>query len=411
MAGQSVFKNSNYLTFWTGSFVSGMGDSMFLLAMSWMVVRITGSATVLGLLMGAMSLPQILFSVIGGALVDRMDPKRFMIASDAIRLVAMVFLVFFSSHGMPPIWALFVVAVVFGTVDAGFWPAALAFQQSLVAPEQYVQANGFVMVASQTTQIVGPAVAGLLMATGNFGVILVLNAATYGVSIGCLARVTTSHTTSAPPMTDEPASLRRDIAQGIHYMLKTPLLLVTSLAAFIVNACLAAVMLAMPLMAHQLRLGSQGFGFMTAALGIGGAIGAIAFSIIRLRHPTPRMTLAATGLEGVLFLALGMTHHFSLLFTVLCGVGMLEVAVNTIAPSVNQQIIPPAMFGRVISLTIVLMDGAIPLARAASGWSIAHLGLWHVLQGAGVLQVLASAIAFMLPTVRLYSEKTGIRIL
>lgn len=400
-----IFKDKNFVTFWVGSFVSSLGDAMFLLGLSWMVVRTTGSATILGLLMGAMSLPQILFSVLGGALVDRLDPKRFMMASDAVRLVAMVFLVGVSSHGVSPVWALFIVAVVFGIADAGFWPAVLAFQQSLVSPDQYVQANGLVMIASQTTQIAGPALAGLAMATGNFSLILVLNAVTYGISIGCLARVTAGRSANTPLTNEASSSLRRDIAQGIHYMLQTPLLLVTSLAAFVVNACLAAVILALPLLAHQLHFGSRGFGFMTAALGLGGAMGALAFAFVRLRRPTPRMTLAATGLEGLLFIALGLTHQFVLLLVGLCGVGILEVAVNTIAPSVNQQIIPPAMFGRVISLTIVVMDGAIPLARAASGWSIAHLGLWHVLWGAGVLELVASTIAFMLPVIRLYSEK------
>jgi predicted MFS family arabinose efflux permease len=400
-----IFKDKDFVTFWVGSFVSSLGDAMFLVGLSWMVVRMTGSATILGLLLGAMSLPQILFSVLGGALVDRLDPKRFMMASDAVRLVAMVFLVGVSSQGLSPVWALFVVAVVFGTADAGFWPAALAFQQSLVSPDQYVQANGLVMIASQTTQIAGPALAGLAMATGNFSLILVLNAVTYGISLGCLARVTRGRSASTPLTAEASSSLRRDIAQGVHYMLQTPVLLVTSLAAFVVNACLTAVILALPLLAHQLQWGSRGFGFMTAALGLGGAVGAIAFTFVRLRRPTPRMTLAATGLEGLLFIAIGLTHQFVLLLVVLCGVGILEVAVNTIAPSVNQQIIPPAMFGREISLTIVVMDGAVPLARAASGWSIAHLGLWPVLWGAGVLELVASTIAFMLPVIRLYSEK------
>ena len=107
---------------------------MFVLAVSWMVVRSSGSAETLGFLMAAMSLPQILFSLLGGVLIDHLDPKRVMMASDAIRLAAMLFLAAVSSHGIPPVWSLFLVAVIFGTVDSGFWPATLKFKQYLVEP-------------------------------------------------------------------------------------------------------------------------------------------------------------------------------------------------------------------------------------------------------------------------------------
>ena len=236
-----IFKNKNFVTFWMGSFVSGLGDAMFLLALSWMVIRATGSAATLGLLMAAMSVPQILLSLMGGVLIDRLDPKRFMMVSDAVRLAAMLFLVAVSFHGMPPLWSLFVVAVIFGMMDAGFWPAAAKFEQDLVAPDQYVQSNGSLMVASQTTQIVGPALAGVLAATGHFDVIIALNAATYGVSMACLTWVTTAHTMDAPSPAHT-VSVLGDMTEGIRYVLRTPLLVVTSLAAFVVNACLAAVM-------------------------------------------------------------------------------------------------------------------------------------------------------------------------
>lgn len=398
-----IFKDRNFVTFWVGSFVSGLGDAMFLLALSWMVVRATGSSETLGLLMATMSLPQILFSLMGGVLIDRLDPKHFMMASDAVRLAAMLFLVAVSSsQGMPPIWSLFVVALVFGTMDAGFWPAAAKLKQYLVVPDQYVQSNGSLMVASQTTQIIGPALAGMLAASGHFDVIIALNAATYGVSIACLTFVTATEKADAP-VPAHTASVLSGMTQGIRYVLQTPLLVVTSLAAFVVNACLATVMVAIPLLAHQLHVGSQGFGLMMAALGVGGALGAVVFAVIRLRRPTPRMTLFATGLEGVLFIMLGLAQHLALVVLVLGSVGLVEVAVNTIAPSVNQRIIPARVFGRVISVTIVLMSGSEPMAKAASGWIIAQIGVSPVLWWAGALDIAISTVAFFVPVVRTYS--------
>lgn len=101
MSEKSILKEKNFLLFWVGSFLSGLGDSMFLITASWMVVKITRSGTILGILMGTMSLSQMLFSLIGGALVDRTDPKVFMLASGAIRMVAMLFLVIVSFGTIP----------------------------------------------------------------------------------------------------------------------------------------------------------------------------------------------------------------------------------------------------------------------------------------------------------------------
>ncbi len=402
MSEKSILKEKNFLLFWVGSFLSGLGDSMFLITASWMVVKITRSGTILGILMGTMSLSQMLFSLIGGALVDRTDPKVFMLASGAIRMVAMLFLVIVSFGTMPPLWALFVVATVFGTADAIFWPAAMAFKQSQVRPNQYVQANGILMMAWQTTQIIGPALAGILAASGHFDDILVINAAIYGTASACLALIKARR--NETPIHKKSSMLGRDIADAFRYVRRTPLLLVTSLSAFVVNACLAAVMVAIPLVAHELRMGSQGFGFMTAALGTGGALGAIAFSIIRIRRPTPRMTLISTGIEGLLFIMLGLVHHLTLLVVLLCLVGIVEVAVNTIAPSVNQRIIPPSMFGRVISLIIVLMSASEPVAKATSGWIMARVGVAHVLWWAGTLELLVSITTLFIPVVQSYSR-------
>ncbi len=88
---------------------------------------------------------------------------------------------------------------------------------------------------------------------------------------------------------------------------------------------------------------------------------------------------------------------------VLGSVGLVEVAVNTIAPSVNQRIIPARVFGRVISVTIVLMSGSEPMAKAASGWIIAQIGVSPVLWWAGALEIAISTVAFFVPVVRTYS--------
>lgn len=114
----TILRNKNFLSYWSGGLVSALGDAMFLMALNWLVVEKTGSGLILGTIMACISLPQILLVTIGGVVADRLNPKWVMIASDTVRGLVMVFLFVMSPRGLPPIWTLFVMAIVYGCIAA-----------------------------------------------------------------------------------------------------------------------------------------------------------------------------------------------------------------------------------------------------------------------------------------------------
>ncbi|WP_053957951.1 MFS transporter [Sulfobacillus thermosulfidooxidans] len=235
-----LLADRNFRLYLLSGLVSGLGDAMFMLALTWIIVKTTGSSVLLGLLMASMSIPQIVLSMFAGAVVDRLNPRLLMIVSDTVRLVVMVFLFVMSLNGTPPIWSLFAMAVAFGAMDALFWPAASSFEQRLVAPDYYIQASGLVMAVTQGSEIVGPAIAGILIASrGSFTLITIVNALTFLVSALCLVKVQ-SVQGSDEVESGEPRSLWKDMAVGVKYVTGTPLILITSLSAFVLNASVAA---------------------------------------------------------------------------------------------------------------------------------------------------------------------------
>ena len=399
----AVLRNTKFAAYWTAALTSSLGDAIFMVTLSWMAVKSAHSGTLLGLLMGVMSFPPIIFSILGGVWVDRNHPKWLMVGSNGMRMVAIIFLIIAHSSGDPSKWPLFAVALLFGTVDAVFWPAALALKQSLVDQTHLVRSNALLMMAFQGAQIAGPAIAGVLITNGRFTPALGACIGAYSLSTLTLLMLTTSR--SLGPASNS-HSLWNDVRESIQFMRKQPLLAVTSLSALMVNISLAAVMVAIPLLAHSQGYGSRGFGLMTAAMGMGGAIGAIGLLIIPVARPTPRMTLTACGIEGVLFILLAGSHNLWSVVVLLGLVGIVEVAINTIAPSVNQHIIPAAIFGRVISFTIVLMQSGEPVAKALAGWAITRLGVAASLSAAGLLELAVALIAFFMPPVRQYARQS-----
>jgi len=377
---------------------------MFLLALNWMVVEKTGSGFILGAVMACISLPQILRFRVGGVVADRLNPKWVMIASDAVRGLVMAFLLMMSFRGVPPIWTLFVMAIVYGCMDALFFPAQSAFQQRLVSSEQYTQSFGLLMIGFQAAAIAGPVIGGALISKWSYQLVIAVNGLSFVCSILLLLLVKPISINSDEDK--ENLSFLSDIQVGIRYVLKNHLILTTSLGAFLVNASVKATFIAVPFLAKQAHLGAQGFGLMNMGIGIGGALAALFFAFVRIQKPTPRMTFLACFVEGLAFLGLVFVRELWLLTSMMLVIGIMEAVVNTIAPSVNKKIIPPQLIGRVISFMIVLMSGSEPLARAFSGWMIQWSGVTVLLICAGMLEIAVAATGYFMPVVRNYgSEK------
>lgn len=400
----TILKNRNFLSYWSGGLLSGLGDAMFLLALNWMVVEKTGSGLILGTIMACISLPQILLVTIGGVIADRLNPKWVMIASDAVRGLMMAFLLGMSFHGVPPIWTLFVMAIVYGCMDAVFFPAQSAFQQRLVSSEHYTQSFGLLMIGFQAAAIAGPVIGGALISRWSYQLIIAANGLSFVCSILLLLLVKPLPINSDDEERENSPFLS-DIQLGIRYVLKNHLILTTSLSAFLVNACVQATFIAVPFLARQAHLGAQGFGLMNMGIGIGGALAALFFAFIRIQKPTPRMTFLACFVEGFAFLGLVFARELWLLIGTMLVIGIMEAVVNTVAPSVNQKIIPSQLIGRVISFMIVLMSGSEPLARAFSGWMIQWSGVTVLLICTGVLEIAVAVIGYFMPIVRNYASE------
>ena len=394
--GTEIFRNVPFLRYWVSGLISGLGDGIFTVALAWMCAT-AKSGWLYGVLLSAMSLPRIVLSPIGGVFVDRHDPRRVMNVCNMLRALLMGLLLVFSAGGLPPLWALFVMALLFGITDAFYWPAVYACRQRLVKPELYVQSNSLLMIAMKTHEIVGPVLGGVLLVAGGFRMILLLNGLTFLLALVLLYNL------KLEPLEEKGQhkqnTFLEDLKVGMRFVWKSPLILASSISAFFVNAAFGAAMAGLPYLAVQRGLDEQQMGMLFSAMGAGGAAGAILFSLFVLRNPTPRMVQLSALFEGILFVLAGLCGNFWLMLLVLAGIGLMETAINIIAPSVNQAMIPRALFGRVI------MSGGTPLAEAASGWLIDQTSADTVFIGFGVLEMAVAAVALFVPAIRYYKQE------
>jgi len=374
-------------TFWGGQAISNLGSSFTALALPLLVYKLTGSAVNLALSSAAAFLPYLLFGLIIGAWVDRTDRKRLMILADGGQALVVASIPMLAATGHLALWWIYAMGFVGSTLGICFSSAEFAAIPSLVSQDDLVTANGRLQASYQAVSIVGPLLAGLLAAVMPIERVLYIDAASFLLSAGSLSLIRASFNALEQRA---PTSLRRDIAEGLRYVLGHPVLRTISMMMALVNFVDATIGAQLVLFAKQsLRANNAQIGLLFAA-GSGGVIVlSLAAGPLRKHYPFSAVALTALAAGGVATVALAVVRWYPadlLLWALISGVGIL-FNINT--GSLRQAIVPNHMLGRVMSIAGVLAWSAIPVGTLLGGWIIERVGAAApVYAGIGVLQVL-----------------------
>nr|WP_236588232.1 MFS transporter [Tumebacillus amylolyticus] len=400
-----IFKNRNFVWYWLSSVLAGLGDVVLSMALSWMVVELTGSGAMLGAMLAAIGVPRVVLTLFAGVLVDRMNPVKVLIGGEWVRVWTVGGLMLMSFGGRPPVWSLFAAAFLFGCLEAFFWPAASAVQQRMLQPEQYTQGSGLLMIAMKTTAVVGPVFSGMLMDVGDARTVVIGTFVAFLSSLVMLNLIRVPNAvTVGEHFVSKKQSFREDLLTGFRFIWRTPVILATSISAFLANFSSAGALVGLVFLAKAFGAGAGGYGWLLTGIGIGGTVGAVLFSVVTIKRPTPRMTQVTCFLEGLVFLLVAWSGNFMLTVCLIGLIGLTDSAVNVIAPSVNRILIPQALFGRVISTTILLMSSSVPVAQAISGGLIQSFGVHRVMAFGGGLEAVTAVVCFFIPAISLYRQ-------
>ena len=386
----------DFWIFWTGQAISQIGSVLTATALPLLVFKLSGSALDLGLASAATWVPYPLFGLFIGAWVDRVNRKGLMIGLDLARAAVLAVLPALALFGHLPIWWLYLVTFINSTLTVGFAGATNAAIPSLVSPNELLKANGRIQASAPFAGVIGPLLAGLLLARTSLQAVLWCDALTFVASAISLALIRTSFNAVAPQAQPERSSLRRDILDGLRYVLTQPLVRTMALFALLANLAVAVLYPQIVFYAKEVLFASdtQVSQFFTAA-GVGGVVLMLSVGLLRKRLPYGVILLSATALEGVCVLAMIAARLLwvdLLCFGVLFGmVGLFDVAFDTIL----QDIAPNQLLGRVVTFTSVVAIFSVPLSTIVGGAVIDQVN--NVLLVFGILGafLIVLALAFM----------------
>jgi MFS family permease len=359
----------NYRRYIAGQSISLTGTWMQMAAQSWLVLTLTGSATTLGIIVALQTLPVLLLGPYGGVIADRVDKRRLMVLLQIAMGVQALILGVLTVTGAVRLWEIGALAVLLGLNNAFENPARQSFMLEMVGADSLRNAVSLNSVLVNVARVIGPAVAGVLIATVGEGVCFLVNAASFIPVVASLATLDRSAILPSPPSGREPRQLR----EGLSYVRRTPELGVP-LAMMALAGCLAyEFQVTLPVMARQgLHAGATGYGFMTAAMGVGAVIGGL-FVAAKGRTGLPTLVLSATAFGVVLALA-ALAPNLPVELAALALAGAANISFMSTGNSTLQLNALPSMRGRVMSLWFVAFQGSTPIGGPIVGWVMAAAG-------------------------------------
>jgi MFS family permease len=400
----SPLAHRDYRLLLGGMSVSLLGDGLFLVALAWQVYSLSDAPTALASVGIAMTIPTIACLLIGGAVSDRRERRRVMLAADAVRAVLLGTLAVLALSGALQLWHLLVIAVGYGAATAFFNPASDALVPQLLPEDELAQANSLdQLVRPLALRLAGPALGGLLVGSVGTGWAFALDACSFVVSIATLLAMA-----PAPPpgQRSGPAFEARDLKDGLRYVRSNPWIwatLVSAAVAYLLFMGPTEVLLPF-VVKHKLADGARDLGLIFAAGGLGSLACAVAIgqtglprrSIVFMYITWTVATLAVAGYglaEGLWGLMLA-----SVLFNTLETAGTIAWA------TAKQRHVPAALLGRVSSLDWLISIGLLPVSYALAGPVSSAIGVRSTLIGAGVLGAVVTFAPLLIPSVRQVDE-------
>jgi len=367
-----ALRHRDFRLFWIGQLISQIGTWMQSVAQAWLVLELTKSPLQLGLVSALQFTPILLLSPIGGVLSDRFAKRRVLLISQtAMQLQAFVLAALVWS-GRVQYWHVAVLALIYGLGRAIDIPARQSYVTDLVGRKDLANAVALNSVIMNGARIVGPAVAGLLIAAFGVALAFFLN----GISFVAVLVALVAIRTEGRPDTNGRLGIREGVLGALSYAAATPpvafilgLMVVVSLVVLNFNVIV-------PLVARDvLNQGAHGFGLLMSALGAGAVAGAFGVALLRRGEPPLSFLVGSGAMLCAGLVALAAVGHFALAAAVLALLGCCQILFTTGCNTTLQLIAPNELRGRVMGLYTVTFAGMTPFGSLLIGYMAEHQGV------------------------------------
>jgi MFS family permease len=360
----SSLTDRNYRAYFLGSAVSVSGTWMQRVAQDWLVLQLTHSGVALGVAGALQFAPVLVLGAWGGAVIDRVDRRRLLLLTQTLSALLAAVLGLVTATGLVTLWMVYALTLGLGVVTVFDSPARQTFVAEMVGTDKVINAQSLYSTVHNGGRLIGPALAGIVIAWLGVAAAFALNALSFVAMIVALASMDVGALLRVPPTARAPRQIREGLAYlWGHRELRASLILVAVVGVFGQN-----FRVVLPLLAQNTyRGGAQSYGYLTAALGLGAVIGALG-SAARGRSSLRGLLLTCLAFGGTNLLV-AVAPSFVLALAMIAGMGVTNIIFNTVARTLMITGSEPAMRGRVMALYSIVFLGSTPIGGPIVGWA------------------------------------------
>ncbi|MHB8508807.1 MAG: MFS transporter [Candidatus Dormibacteria bacterium] len=385
----SALGNRNYRLFFAGQVVSVSGTWMQSVGQAWLVLKLTNSGAAVGLILALQTLPILFGGAWGGLVADRYDKRRILLITQVSAAVLALTLGVLTLSGVVTVWMVGLLALGLGCVNVVDLPTRQAFVLEMVGRDHLTNAITLNSVVMNAARVVGPALAGLLIATVGIAACFLINAASFLAVIAGLAAMRTAELLPAQPA----GRARGQLVEGLKYIWATPVLRTPLLMMAVIGTFAYEFTVSLPLLSRfTFHAGAQGFGLLSSMMGAGAVVGGL--TTASRGRPSGRRMVAGAGAFGVLILGAAAAPTFAIEMPVMALVGAASIFFAANANSTIQLACAPEMRGRVMALYAVAFLGSTPIGGPIVGWVGQTVNPRASLALGGIATILAAAVAW-----------------
>jgi MFS family permease len=393
----------NFQLFFGGQLISLIGTWMQNVAQAWLVYRLTGSSVLLGAVGFAGQIPIFLFSPLAGIVADRYSRRKIVIATQTASMVLAFALAFLTLSGLIRIWHIFVLSTLLGVVNAFDIPGRQSFMVDMVGKQDLM--NGIALNSSMfnASRVVGPAVAGLLVASIGEGWCFFANAVSYIAVIAGLMRMKVARHEKL----DQPGSPLANVVEGFRFVVDNPAVHALLALLGIVSVTGMPYVVLMPIFADRvLHGGAAALGWLMGCSGVGALTGALLLaSRTNLKGLSRWVAFSALGF-GAGLMAFSLSRVFWLSAALLVIVGFAMMIEGGSSNTLIQSMVPDRLRGRVMAVYSMVFMGLAPIGSLVAGAVAGPLGAPLTLALSGAICMLAAGVfRTRLPQIRVHARR------
>ncbi|MCL5071362.1 MAG: MFS transporter [Actinobacteria bacterium] len=383
--------NRNYQFYFTGQLVSLIGTWLQIVAQGWLVLKLTNSAFLIGLVAAVAMLPTLLFSLFGGVIVDRFPKKKILIFTQISSMILAFSLGFLTVINIITLWEIIVLAFLLGVVNAIDAPARQAFVVEMVGKEDLPSAISLNSGIFNGARVIGPSLAGFLIAVFGVGGAFILNGISYVAVISALLimKVTSIvHETHPNPF--------HAIKEGISYSVAHPIVRTLLIFAGVTSIFGWSYTTILPYITeHTFHMEATGLGYLYAASGIGSLVATVVISMFSKKINALVFILGGNTIFalGVILFSFTSNVLFALLFLFLAGFGL--ILQFSMMNTTIQTLIEDRYRGRVMSIYTIMFLGLAPLGNLEIGFLSEHFGTGFAIRFGAVITFLFGMLVYL----------------